>query len=180
MGMEAQRARKTYKYPLYPTPQQAQALDIVLWRCRTLYNVALEERKTAWERCGVSLNYYHQANELPDLKAACPDYGEVHSQVLQVVLRRLEKTFQAFFRRMQRAEKAGFPRFKGGNRSRSFTYPHYGNGATLDGGILTLSKSGRIARKAHRPIEGTPKTVTIRQEADGWYVAISCVDVPVH
>jgi putative transposase len=32
----------------------------------------------------------------------------------------------------------------------------------------------------HRPIEGTPKTVTIRQEADGWYVAISCADVPLH
>jgi putative transposase len=31
-----------------------------------------------------------------------------------------------------------------------------------------------------RPIEGTPKTVTLSKEADGWYVAISCADVPVH
>jgi putative transposase len=96
-------------------------LDTVLWRCRTLYNVALEQRTTAWERCGVSLNSYQQANELPDLKAACPEYGEVHSQVLQDVLRRLDKTYQAFFRRIRRGEKAGFPRFKGCHRYRSFT-----------------------------------------------------------
>ena len=29
-----------------------------------------------------------------------------------------------------------------------------------------------------RPLEGAPKTVTISKEADGWYVAISCADVP--
>jgi len=177
--MEPQSVRKTYKYRLYPTPQQEQALDTVLWRCRALYNVALEERKTAWERCGVSLNYYHQANELPDLKAACPEYGEVHSQVLQDVLRRLEKTYRAFFRRIQRGEKASFPRFKGCNRYRSFTYAQYGNGAVVDGGVLSLSKIGRISIRLHRPIEGTPKTVTIRREADGWYVCFACADVPI-
>ena len=69
---------------------------------------------------------------------------------------------------------------KSRNRYRSFTYPQYGNGAMLDGGILSLSRIGRIPLKAHRPIEGTPKTVTIRREADSWYVAITCADVPVH
>jgi putative transposase len=28
-------------------------------------------------------------------------------------------------------------------------------------------------------LEGTPKTVTISREADGWYVTLSCADVPV-
>jgi putative transposase len=177
--MEPQSVRKTYKYRLSPTPEQEQALDTVLWRCRTLYNVDLDERKTAWERCGVSLNYYHQANELPDLKAACSEYGEVHSQVLQDVLRRLQRIFQAFFQRIQRGEKAGFPRFKGCNRYRSFTYAQYGNGAVVDGGVLSLSKIGCIAIRLHRPIEGTPKTVTIRREADGWYVCFACADVPI-
>jgi putative transposase len=116
---------------------------------------------------------------LPDLKAARPDYGEVYSQVLQDVLRRLEKAFQAFFRRLQRREKAGFPRFEGCTRYRSFTYPHYGNGAVADGGVLSLSKIGRISICLHRPLEGTPKTVTIRREADGWYVCFACADVPI-
>jgi transposase len=99
---------------------------------------------------------------------------------LQDVLARLDKTYQAFFRRIQRGEKAGFPRFKGKNRYHSFTYKEYGNGARLDNGFLVLSKIGRISVHWSRPIEGTPKTVTISHEADGWYVAISCTDVSLH
>ncbi|HEV8190600.1 MAG TPA: helix-turn-helix domain-containing protein [Ktedonobacterales bacterium] len=78
----AATVRKTYKYKLMPTPVQARALEQVMWRCRTLYNAALEERKTAWKRCRVSVSYYQQKAELPDLKSDCPEYTEVHSQVL--------------------------------------------------------------------------------------------------
>jgi putative transposase len=94
------------------------------------------------------------------------------------VLARLDKTYQAFFRRMERGEKAGFPRFKGRNRYQPFTFKEYGNGARLDNGVLVLPKIGRISVQWSRPIEGAPKTVTISKEADGWYVAISCADVP--
>ncbi len=59
------------------------------------------------------------------------------------------------------------------------TYKEFGNGAILDNGLLVLSKIGRIAIRWSRPIEGTPKTVTIRREADGWYVCFSCADVPM-
>ncbi len=52
-------------------------------------------------------------------------------------------------------------------------------GRTLDNGFLVLSKIGRIAVRWSRPLEGTPKTVTISREADGWYVCFSCADVPV-
>jgi putative transposase len=65
--------------------------------------------------------------------------------VLQDVLARLDRTYQAFFRRVQRGEKAGFPRFKGRNRWRSFSFKEYGNGARLDNGYLVLAKIGRIA-----------------------------------
>lgn len=95
------------------------------------------------------------------------------------MLARLDKTYQAFFRRVQRGNKAGFPRFKGRNRFHSLTFKEYGNGAQLDNGFLVLSKVGRIAVRWSRPIEGAPKTVTISKEADGWYVCFSCADVPV-
>jgi putative transposase len=162
-----------------PTPEQAQALDTVLWRCRDLYNAALEERKTAWDRCHVSLTYYQQKAELPDLKAACPEYAEVSAQVLQDVILRVERTFQAFFRRVKAGEKVGYPRFRGRGRYTSFTYPQYGGGAVLDGGVLSLSKIGRIPIRLHRLLVGTPKTVTISREADGWYACISCAEVPI-
>jgi Helix-turn-helix domain len=44
--MEQQSARKPYKYRLNPAPEQERALEYVLPRCRTLYNCALEQRKT--------------------------------------------------------------------------------------------------------------------------------------
>ncbi len=171
--------RKTFKYKLMPTPEQDQALERVLWCCRTLYNAALEERKTAWERCRVSVGYYQQKAELPDLKADFPAYTEVHSQVLQDVLKRLERAFQAFFRRLKAVKQPGYPRFQGRNRYNSFTYPQYGNGVVLDGGILSLSKIGCIPLRLHRPLQGTAKTLILAREADGWYVCVCCADVPV-
>jgi len=90
-----------------------------------------------------------------------PEYAAIHSHVLQDVLARLDQTYQAFFRRVQRGAKAGFPRFKGRNRFHSFTFKEYGNGAQLDNGFLVLSKIGRISVHWSRPIEGTPKTVTV-------------------
>jgi transposase len=123
--------RKAYKYKLRPTPEQARQLEQTLWRCRTLYNTALEERITAYRRCGVTLTCYQQQAELPDLKAAFPEYGDIHSQVLQDVLARLDTTYQAFFRRIKAGQTPGFPRFQGRNRYHSFTYKQYGNGARL-------------------------------------------------
>ncbi|WIG59051.1 MAG: Mobile element protein [Ktedonobacterales bacterium] len=176
--------RKTYKYQLNPTPAQARVLATVLWHCRTLYNTALEQRKTWWGRGqSKSATYYQQKAELPDLKAALPEYAAVHSQVLQDVLLRIERTFAAFFQRIQEGQTPGYPRFQGANRYHSFTYPQYGHGAVLDGSVLNLSKIGRIRIRLHRPLpgglQGTPKTVTISKEADGWYACISCADVPV-
>jgi putative transposase len=174
--MEPPTVRKTFKYKLVPTAEQE--LERVVMLCRRLYNMALEQRITAWQRCRVAVSRFHQEAELKDLRAELPEYAAIHSHLLQDVLARLDKTYQAFFRRMQRGEKAGFPRFKGRERFHSFTYKEYGNGARLDNGILVLAKIGRIAVRWSRPLEGTAKTVTLAREADGWYVAISCAQVP--
>ena len=148
-------------------------------RCGELYNAALQERKEAWEKCGVSITVASQSAHLPEVKEARPEYRDIHSQVLQDVLTRLDRGFQAFFRRVKSSEKPGYPRFQGANRYNSFTYKQFGNGALLDNGFLMLSKIGRLAVRWSRPIQGTPKTVTISKEADGWYVCISCADVPM-
>jgi putative transposase len=177
--------RKTYKYKLKPTPEQEQAMGFVLRRCRELCNAGLEERQEAWRKRGVSVTVAGQSAQLPEIKEVRPEYRDAHSQVLQDVLARLDRAFQAFFRRVKAGETPGYPRFQGSNRYNSFTYKQFGNGATLDeildNAFLALSKIGRIAVRWSRPegpFEGTPKTVTISREADGWYVCFSCVDVP--
>jgi putative transposase len=53
---------------------------------------------------------------LPDLQAACPEYATIHSQVLQDVLTRLDKAYQAFFRHVKAGQTPGFPRFQGRTR----------------------------------------------------------------
>ena len=102
------------------------------------------------------------------------------AQVLQDVVLRVDRAFEAFFRRSREGQTPGYPRFHGRDRYNSFTYPQVGEhgGARLDNGFLMLSKIGRIAVRWSRPLEGTPKTVTISREADGWYVCFSCADVP--
>jgi putative transposase len=180
--MEEQRGsvRKTFKYKLLPTPEQEQALATVVWRCRELYNAGLQERKAAWEQCGVSVSFAMQSAQLPAIKEVRPEYHEINAQVLQDVLHRLDKAFAALFRRVKAGERPGYPRFQGHDRYNSFTYPQVGDhgGATLDGGMLCLSKIGRLRLRLHRPLAGTPKTVTVSREADGWYACISCAAVP--
>jgi putative transposase len=171
--------RKTYKYKLKPTPEQERQLAEVLWQCRRLYNTALEQRIILYRQRGVTLSRYTQEAELKDLRAGMPVYAAIHSHVLQDVLARLDKTYQDFFRRIQKGQIPGFPRFQGNGRFNSFTHKEYGNGARLDNGFLVLGKIGRVALRWSRPIEGTLKTVTICREADGWYACISCADVPV-
>jgi putative transposase len=178
--MDEQAVRKTYTYKRKrkPTPEQEQAMAFVVRRCRELYTAGLQERRDAWQKCGVSLTAASQSAQLPAIKDVRPEYRDLHSQVLQDVLARLDRAFQAFFRRVKQGETPGYPRIHGANRYHSFTYKQFGNGATLDNGCLILSKIGRLAVRWSRPLEGTPKTVTVTREADGWYASFSCAQVP--
>jgi hypothetical protein len=47
--------RNTFPETLQPTPAPERALVEVLWRCRELYNAALEQRISAWQRRRVSI-----------------------------------------------------------------------------------------------------------------------------
>src|SRR5262245_30711582 len=133
-SMNEQAVPKTYKHKLNPTPEQGRQLGRVLGLCRWLYNTAVEQRIIAFSRAGVSLSRYQQEAELKDIRAAMPEYAAIHSHVLQDVLARLDRTYQAFFRQLKAGEKAGFPRYQGRDRYHSFNYKHFGNGATLDNG----------------------------------------------
>jgi putative transposase len=121
---------------------------------------------------GKSLNYYDQANQLVEVKEVRPEYRDMHSQILQDVLRRVDKSFQAFFRRVKSGEKAvGYPRFQGRDRYDSFTFPQ--GGWSLHNDRLTLSKIGTIRVKLHRPVCGEVKTTTIKREGEHWHVCFS-------
>jgi len=144
-----------------------------------LYNNGLAERRNQWETHQQSVSYYEQANQLTDAKQTNPFLKEIHSQVLQDVLRRLDKTFTNFFRRIKKGEHAGYPRFKGKYRYDSFTYPQSGFALEKKKEKLRLSKIGSITIKLHRPIpsEGVIKTCTIKRDVDHWYACFA-VELP--
>jgi putative transposase len=174
-------SRKAFKYRLYPTRQQEQALFWTLTRCRELYNAALQERRDAYRMAGVSIGCYDQVNQLPEIKQERPEYADIHSQVLQDVLRRVDKAMHGFFRRVKAGQKPGYPRFQGRNRYDSFTYPQAGfalagwkQGPSQHNATLTLSKIGDVKVRLHREMQGHVKTCTIKREADQWYVCCSC------
>jgi putative transposase len=104
--------RKAYKYRIYPTQAQKSNFENQFSMCRHLYNWSLKERMEIYEREKKSLSYYEQANLLPQLKKEKPWFKGVNAQALQDVLRRLDKAFKAFFRRIKEKEAPGFPKFK--------------------------------------------------------------------
>jgi len=138
--------RKSFQFRLRPTKKQAKELQNQLEECRWLYNALLEQRKLAYEELDISLSKYQQRMLLPLMKEERDSLCQVHSQVLQNVVNRLDKAFQAFFRRCKKGEKPGFPRFRGVHRYNSLCYPQ--SGFFLTGNELT--------RISHQPF-GSPE-----------------------
>jgi putative transposase len=100
--------RKTFKYRLYPTKRQAALLDQQLAEACRLYNAALEERRDAWKMRKTSISYYQQANQLRDIRLH-GDLSLANFNSCQDVLRRVDKTFTAFFRRIKQGKKLATP-----------------------------------------------------------------------
>lgn len=171
--------RKTYKYRLYPTKKQIQKLNWTLDMCRVLYNSCLLDRKNRYEQTGKGLTRIDQQKILVTDKKNIEFLKEIHSQVLQDVLFRVDKAFQSFFRRIKAGEEEpGYPRFKGVGRYDSITYPQEPAFEVTPIG-LRLSKIGVIKIKMHRSIYGTVKTCIIRKEVDKWYACFSVEYSPV-
>ena len=166
--------RKTYQFRIYPTRKQSIKLLHILSICRHLYNDMLHDRKTAYEDCNCGLSFYDQCGWLKYM-----DYQCVYGHILRDVLKRVDKAFQAFFRRAKSGEEPGYPRFKGYNRYDSFTYPDASretsikSGYTIKDGKLHLSKIGSIRIFLHRELEGKVKTCTIKRDGDQWYASFS-------
>jgi putative transposase len=176
---------KAFVYRLYPTKTQTAELHNHLYLTRQLYNAALEERRTAYRRYRKTVTAYDQMKMLGEVKAALPEYKAVYAQVLQDTLKRLDKAFDGFFRRAKAGQVPGYPRFKSANRWRSFTFPQVwrsgkwtGPGKLLQSAKVYLPNIGNIRIKQHRPLEGTPKALTIKHVNGKWYAVYTC-EVPM-
>jgi putative transposase len=172
--------RRAYKFLLRPAGQQQSALVHMLDLHREVYNAALEERREAWRRVKASVTFYDQCRQLTEVRKLRPDIGALNAQTTQQTLKRLDRAYQAFYRRCKAGQTPGYPRFKGRERFDSITFPQHPVGAQFhpDKGRIYLHGIGHVRVHAHRAVEGRIKTVTVKREGRRWYVFLSCVQVP--
>lgn len=166
--------RRAYKFRLYPNRAQSEAVARMLETHRRLYNDALAERKEAYETEKRAVRSGDQSAQLKETRTTNPFLAATNFSSCQATLRRLDKTFANFFRRVKKGDVPGYPRFKGRSRFATVEFPSYGDGGKLDGSRIYFQHIGAVKIKLHRPVEGRIKTVSFTREADGWYVVFSC------
>src|SRR5260370_30921355 len=174
--------RRKVTFKLYPNARAAERLTGWIRLHCELYNAALEERISAYQKHGKSISYYDQQNVLPQIKAARPEFVELGSHALQQTLRKLDLAFQAFFRRVKAKQTPGFPRFKATKRFSGFCYPDPAGwklaqngtrGATIRLGSGKDAMSIR-ARGQHRFGEGAkPNDLTITRKNGEWFASVT-------
>jgi putative transposase len=174
--------RRSYKYRLYPNANQARELGIALETHRRLYNECLEQRKAAHEAEKRAVRSAEQSRWFKLERVTNPFYARINFSAAQATLKRLDRSFDNFFRRVkQGGGPVGYPRFKGRDHFDSFTFPTHRDGSRLTGNRLYLQHVGVVKVKLHRDYEGAVKTVTVKRRAGKWYVVLSCDlgDTPV-
>lgn len=167
---------------LKPTTRQRAALAQLLEAQRELYNAALEERIGAWRYERRNVSRFEQFRELTGWNHPMLSFGVCPARG---TLTRLDRAFQAFYRRCSRGEKPGYPRFKGPHRFSSVEYPDISSWrleVRRDGvGRLHLKGIGVIPfRGSKRGVRGEPRTITIRREGSRWRVSVFCANVPAN
>ena len=165
---------RCYKFRMNPTREQEHSFVHFAGCRRFVWNWALSRKREVYKATGKGIGYKALAAELVTLKKTdAPFLKDCHSQVLQQTLMDMDKAFKAFFEKRLR-----FPRFKSRKRSpHAFRIPQ--NVVVVDG-MVSIPKIGLVEATLHRPMEGTVKSATVKQESDGhWYVVfVSHIELP--
>ena len=168
---------KTYKFKLVPTAVQERKFRNWLGATRYVYNLCLEYKKSLYESNGISISKNDIQKELKDIKNETDWIGDVHSQVLQESTDKLFNAYDNFFRRVKKGETPGFPKFARKDSWNSFKFKQ-GVKVHLNTNRVQLPKVGKVKFRKSQDITGDIKNASIKYEADGWYVCITCeVDI---
>lgn len=167
---------RAFKFRMYPTSKQEDLFRAMLDDHRFLYNAALQERREAWKSHRVGIKYPGQTSQLSDIRAHDPDYARWSFTAEMGTLRRLDRAFTAFFRRVKTGETPGYPRFKGAGCFDTVIHRN-GDGAKWDSHPtqprVRFQGVGDVKVKQHRTVIGRVKTVAVKREGRHWYVVLS-------
>jgi putative transposase len=177
--------RRAYVFRLRPTARQHVGLAACVDSHRELYNAALQERRDAWAHSKTRVCYKDQSAQLTEIRAVRSDVAVWSFSSQQATLRRLNKAFAGFFRRVKTAKpgvKPGYPRFKGAGRFDSVEWPKDGDGARFlpEAKRVYLQGIGQVKSDLHRQVAGRVKTIQIKRQGRRWVLVLSCDDVPTN
>lgn len=170
---------RAFTYRLQPTKGQEQRLVALLEVQRELYNAALEERRGAWDREHRRVTKYDQFGQLKDLGRDRPDALAYGTRVCRGTLTRLDEAFAGFLRRIRTGQTPGYPRFKASGRWDSVSWPDAA-GWKVDEAAkrLYVQGVGHVRLRLHRPLRGTPKSLTVARRGRHWDLTVFCSEVP--
>ncbi|MBD2241172.1 transposase [Aulosira sp. FACHB-113] len=167
-------ATRRMTFRLYPNKQIEQFLRYHRKLHKDLYNAAVYNRFTQYQKFNQSVSYFEQQNSLPAFKEVWTEYKEINSQALQATLKRVDYAFERWFKGLGKR-----PRFKSIRHYSGWTYPAksgYSVESNGENGYLNLSKIGRIQMRGQAKYWGIPTTCTIVFRNGKWYASIT-VDV---
>ncbi|WP_330457519.1 transposase [Streptomyces sp. NBC_00820] len=172
---------RAYKFLIRPTVGQQGTLAEMLRDHCSLYNGALQERRDAYRHTSkTTVRYGQQSAQLKDIRAFDPErQGRWSFSSQQATLRRLDKAFAAFFRRVKAGEKPGYPRFRSNKRFDTVEFPKDGDGCRWDSTPhdpvtrVRLQGVGHVKVHQHRPVAGKVKTIAVKREGRRWYVILT-------
>lgn len=160
---------RTYTLRLRLNQAQNAAFENILRDSCETYNAALSERKEAWKLQRKSISYGDQQLQLTELRKD-PRFAKIAVDIQREPLRRLDRAFKAFFRRCKAGEKPGFPRFRAWRRYDSFLF----NLPRIMENRIRIPNLGWFKFKASQPINGIPRTATVKRLGKKWRVRLAC------
>ncbi|MER5843081.1 transposase [Streptomyces prasinus] len=172
---------RAYKFLMRPTVGQTIALGEMLRDHCGLYNGALQERRDAYRHASrTSIKHGQQSAQLKEIRAFDPErHGRWSFSSQQATLRRLDKAFAAFFRRIKSGETPGYPRFRGASWFDTVDFPKDGDGCRWDSTPrdpltrVRLQGVGHVKVNQHRAVVGKVKTVSVKREGRKWFVVLT-------
>jgi putative transposase len=171
-------ATRRVTFCLYPQFSAEKKLHWARRMHKELYNSAIANRRTQYERFGYSVSYYEQQNSLPAFKEVWTEYKQLGSQTLQATLKRVDLAYQSFFKGLR-----GKPKFKSIRHYSGWTYPASSGWrvhTTGDDGYLELTDLKLSIRMRGRARTwGRPTTCTIVYRNGKWYASITVECDPV-
>ena len=191
----------TIKCLIMPTVEQQWLLERIIDQQREIYNSCLEQRITTYSRAvqrvgkanaGKAVpNKFEQGRALTELRAEYPYYRIVQRRIQAATIDKLDRAYQAFFKRAKQGAggSSGFPKFQRRDDyedSFKFNAPmqiHWDGRrfrfSGVSGGLrMARHDRARLPSTLSTGKDGNWKGVWFKREGRRWYVGLQ-IEVPV-